>query len=87
MCQAKRKAKQHGLPSEATADIVVQQFPVVAGPRGQSQTVFTIVDWGAVLGWILSFYQTADLLAMTKAMEKLPSGQNGIGSKNSRNAI
>ena len=24
---------------------------------------------------------------MTKAMEKLPSGQNGIGSKNSRNAI
>ena len=56
-------------------------------PVFENQTVYRIVDWGSILCWILSFYKSADLLTMVKAMEMLPKGQSGIGSTASRNRI
>ena len=43
-----------------------------------------MVNWGTTLCWILSFYKVPDLIAMNKAMEKLPAK---AGSKKARNAV
>ena len=49
-----------------------------------SQTIYPMVDWGTTLCWILSFYKVPDLIAMNKAMERLPAK---AGQKKARNAV
>ena len=49
-----------------------------------TKTIYPMVNWGTTLDGILSFYTTADLLQMNKAMDALPPS---AGTKAARATI